>query len=127
MSVDLRSMLPVAVGGALGAAARAYLSVNASEFGLDTNSVLLLVNVSGAFLLGWIAALVGANRAGAVYLLFGTGFMGAFTTFSSFAHTSLMLGPFYGSLYVICTLVCGIACAALGLMSGRLYLSKKYK
>lgn len=125
MQLDLRGVLPVAAGGALGATARAYISMNASDLELDPNTALLLINVSGAFLLGWIAALVGANKGGAVYLFFGTGFMGAFTTFSSFAHAGLMLGPTYGLLYVICTLVSGIACAALGLVSGRLYLSKR--
>lgn len=125
MSIDLRGVLPVAAGGALGAAVRAYLSMNAADLELDSNTVLLLINESGAFLLGWIAALVGANRGGAFYLFFGTGFMGAFTTFSSFAHAGLMLGPTYGLLYVVSTLVSGIACAALGLVSGRLYLSKR--
>lgn len=125
MSIDLRGVLPVAAGGALGAAVRAYLSLNALDLELDPNTMLLLINVSGAFLLGWTAALVGANREGAFYLFFGTGFMGAFTTFSSFAHAGLMLGSTYGLLYVICTLVSGIACAALGLALGRLYLVKK--
>jgi CrcB protein len=68
--------LLVGVGGTLGALAR---------FGVDTwlgSRGVLVVNVLGSLVLG---ALVAAPLDGRLLLVLGTGFCGAFTTFSSFA------------------------------------------
>jgi CrcB protein len=68
--------LLVGGGGTLGALAR---------FGVDTwlgSRGVLVVNVLGSLVLG---ALVAAPLDGRVLLVVGTGFCGAFTTFSSFA------------------------------------------
>jgi CrcB protein len=76
-SVDaLVPVLLVGAGGTFGALAR---------FGVDTwlgSRGVLVVNVLGSVALG---ALVAAPLDGQVLLVFGTGFCGAFTTFSSFA------------------------------------------
>ncbi|WP_318567274.1 fluoride efflux transporter FluC [Salinigranum marinum] len=74
--VGLWPALLVGLGGTLGALAR---------FGVDTrlgSRGVLVVNVLGSVVLG---ALVAAPLDGRVLLVFGTGFCGAFTTFSSFA------------------------------------------
>jgi CrcB protein len=68
--------LLVGVGGTLGALAR---------FGVDSwlgTRGVFVVNVVGSVVLG---ALVAAPLDGSVLLVVGTGFCGAFTTFSSFA------------------------------------------
>ncbi|WP_142860103.1 fluoride efflux transporter FluC [Salinigranum halophilum] len=74
---SLSTALLVGLGGTLGALAR---------FGVDTvlggPRGVFVVNVLGSVALG---ALVTAPVDGALLLVFGTGFCGAFTTFSSFA------------------------------------------
>jgi len=78
------AVLAVGVGGVLGAVARHLVGERVDTNTLDT----LTVNLAGSFLLG---ALVAAPVAESVLLLAGTGFCGAFTTFSSFAVETVRL------------------------------------
>ncbi|MFC4639956.1 fluoride efflux transporter FluC [Deinococcus hohokamensis] len=75
------------LGGALGAAARYGVTLTLSALlraGLPLPT--LIINVSGSFLLGLTVALVGRGLwPEAARLAFGTGFLGAFTTFSTFS------------------------------------------
>lgn len=68
----------VAAGGFLGAVARFLVStyLNKASFPYGT----LLANVTGAFCLGWLLSIDVPHE---VLLFFGTGFLGAFTTFST--------------------------------------------
>lgn len=86
----LLNSLLVAIGGCFGAISRFAVSnwmrKHASgRFPYGT----LLVNLLGSFLLGLIG---GHGWHPAIVLLFGTGFMGAFTTFSTFKLETLQLG-----------------------------------
>jgi CrcB protein len=76
--------LLVGVGGVLGALARHLLGERIDTRTADT----LAVNVCGSFLLGLLVAVPVADS---VLLLFGTGFCGAFTTFSTFAFETVRL------------------------------------
>jgi len=76
--------LLVGAGGVLGALSRHLLGERIDARTRDT----LAVNVVGSFLLG---ALVTAPIADSVLLVFGTGFCGAFTTFSTFAFETVRL------------------------------------
>jgi CrcB protein len=87
------SWLLVAVGGALGAAAR-YLLDRAvavrqtGPFPLGT----LVINVSGSIALGLLLGLAIAQQLPtSVVALAGTGFLGAYTTFSTFTFETLRL------------------------------------
>ncbi|CAI6049567.1 Putative fluoride ion transporter CrcB [Cohnella sp. JJ-181] len=72
----------VAVGGFCGAWARfGFGAWGKSRFRTALPLATMLINLSGSFLLGLLA---GGDWGSAVSLLLGTGFMGAYTTFSTF-------------------------------------------
>jgi CrcB protein len=113
------AVVAVALGGALGAPCRYWLgrAVHpAAGFPLAT----LTVNLVGAFLLGLLVVLIGERLPPTWYVrqFFGTGLLGAFTTYSTFAvETDLLvrharLGVAVG--YVAATLVGGLALAWVG-------------
>jgi len=76
--------LLVGVGGIAGALARHLVGSRVEGTAMDT----LAVNVFGSFALGVV---VSAPVDGTVALAVGTGFCGAFTTFSSFAFETVRL------------------------------------
>ena len=108
----------VAVGGTLGAASREAFSLLIPA--ADGVPVAIgIVNILGAFLLGFLyEALtrpgVSSNRASHLKLLLGTGFCGGFTTYSSLAVDTALLGinghPGTALLYVFGTVVLGGLC-----------------
>ena len=116
-------MLAVSLGGAIGAVAR--YGVSESElvdrslpgaFPWDT----LAVNLTGSFLLGLLLALLGSQaRWSTARLLFGTGLLGAFTTFSTFSLDSAHLlrndAALTAIIYVLASLVGGLALAFAGI------------
>ncbi|SJZ37567.1 CrcB protein [Enhydrobacter aerosaccus] len=79
----------VAVGATLGTPARFFVSgVIARRFGETIPWGTLVVNVSGCLvmgLVGAIASLQGLSAGSAFWLLAATGFLGSYTTVSSFA------------------------------------------
>lgn len=82
----------IAAGGALGAVARFALSHQVYQwFGRDFAWGTLSVNVLGSFLMGFLAVLLvdklGAATEWRAFLL--VGFLGAFTTFSTFSFETL--------------------------------------
>ena len=87
------SLLGVALGGGLGALARYQVEGiiaprQRSPFPLST----LVVNVAGSALLGLVVGLVASGRLTASTLAWGgAGFLGAFTTFSTFTYETVRL------------------------------------
>ena len=81
---DTVPFLLVGTGGVLGALSRHLLGERIDTRTADT----LAVNLVGSFLLG---ALLSAPIDGSLVLVFGTGFCGAFTTFSTFAFETVRL------------------------------------
>jgi len=79
--------LLVGAGGVAGAVARHLVGSHVEEDALDT----LVVNVLGSFLLGAVVVLPAVGPLDPVGLAVGTGFCGAFTTFSSFAFETVRL------------------------------------
>ncbi len=84
----------VAIGALLGANLR-FVLVNwaADLWGADFPYGTFLVNVSGAFLIGLFLAFIGARASVSPLwrLFFATGFLGGYTTFSSYAWDALLL------------------------------------
>ncbi len=92
MSV-LGSLLYVALGGAVGSAARYLVGAwVASRLGPDFPWGTFIVNASGSFLIGGVLALVegGTLPVGARYFL-AIGTLGGYTTFSTFGYETLQL------------------------------------
>ncbi|MFB9326523.1 fluoride efflux transporter CrcB [Paenibacillus aurantiacus] len=78
------------------------------------------INLSGSLLLGILFGLHDAGRlAEGVWLAVGTGFCGAYTTFSTFGYETVQLvtggQPGRAALYVVTSVVLGLAAAGLGL------------
>jgi CrcB protein len=94
---------------ALGAAVGAPLRLLAGHH-LDrrTHWGTLLVNLLGSALLGW---LVGHGVDGRPLLLVGTGFCGAFTTYSAVAVQSVNRGGWRGPTYAVGTVAGCLAVA----------------
>lgn len=79
----------VAVGGFLGACARFLLSAwGNKKLHPVLPRVTLFINLSGSFLLGLLA---GGAWSEELYVFLGTGFMGAYTTFSTFNMENVQL------------------------------------
>ena len=81
----------------------------------------LLVNLIGSLLLGFLAGPM--PRRPSLLLLFGIGFCGCLTTFSSWMLDVVKLlqagQPVLGLLLIVVSLVLGLACAAAGFQLSR--------
>ncbi|WP_426447329.1 fluoride efflux transporter FluC [Paenibacillus sp. S-38] len=81
MSNVFLTLLIVGTGGGLGAVSRYGVSRWAAHYFPSWPYGTLFINLTGSFLLGWLA---GAKVSGTALLLLGTGFAGGYTTFSTF-------------------------------------------
>lgn len=121
-------LLVIALGGALGAVARYGLSGWVQGFVSTTFPLgTLVVNVLGSFLLGLsIYILESTAPTTEVRSLVTIGFLGAFTTFSTFSYEALILlqgGEWArGGMYMGGSLVLGLAGVLLGLGLGSFVL-----
>ncbi|MDU7337242.1 MAG: fluoride efflux transporter CrcB [Clostridium sp.] len=105
----------VAIGGICGGLCRYrlgqfLLKKSATKFPLNT----FIINLSGAFLLGVLTAFQPSHSA---YLLLGDGFLGAYTTFSTFAYEGyqqLEQKNSYALFYLVGSLVLGVAAYLIG-------------
>jgi CrcB protein len=109
-------VIGVGLLGGLGAVARFLLDGSvAGRLGRDFPYGTLAVNLTGAFLLG---LLVGAALSDDAFRLLGTGLVGAYTTFSTWALESHRLGEdgdlARGIANFAVSLVLGVSAAWLG-------------
>ncbi|HJR26822.1 MAG TPA: fluoride efflux transporter CrcB [Acidimicrobiales bacterium] len=112
----------IAVAGALGALARFGIGSAAGTTSFPWPT--LGINVVGSFLLGVVLRAGGDHGwSDTAVTALGTGFLGAFTTFSTFsveARSLLDDGRAGAALaYVLLSVVLGIAAAALGYAAAR--------
>jgi fluoride exporter len=88
----------------------------------DFPSGILVVNISGAFLLGFLGGL-GVDKT--LALLAGVALIGSYTTFSTWMLQTLLLGeerrPWLATVNIVVSLVLGVGAAALGWWIGGLF------
>jgi CrcB protein len=90
----MRTYLLISVGGVAGANARYLLSGWAARrWGTGFPYGTLIINVSGSFVLAFVLTFAAArvHNSPDLPLLIGTGFCGAYTTFSTFAYETVAL------------------------------------
>ena len=117
----------IATGGAIGALSRHGVELATASL-LHTGSgfpwATFVINLSGAFFLGWILARVETGGAAGEWLrcFAGIGFCGAFTTFSTMNLQMVQMMHSGSSalalVYFVASFVCGIAVVWLGARLG---------
>jgi CrcB protein len=116
----------VVLGGALGTLVRYLLSLAIPEWhGMPLG--IFVINVTGAFALGWLLEVLargGPDEGGrrTLRLLVGTGVLGGYTTYSTFAVDTdgLLLAAQVGpsALYGLATVLVGAAASVAGIAVG---------
>ena len=81
-------MISVMLGGFFGAMSRFLISKTLSSINRGFPFPTLIINSIGSFLLGIVLA---SEMSQTTYQLIGIGFLGAFTTFSTFSYETLQL------------------------------------
>jgi CrcB protein len=126
-----RVLCAIAAGGALGAPAR-YEVAQIIHVAKDTFPwATFWTNVSGSFALGFLLILIIERFPPTRYLhpFFATGFLGAFTTFSTFAvETDLLVKDGHagiGIVYALASLATGFAAVWAGILLARLGRERK--
>lgn len=118
--------LAIALGGAAGAVARWLVSDGMHRWlGRDFPWGTLTVNLAGSLVMGLLAVLVVERLALGPALRVGllVGFLGAFTTFSTYALETVQLGagafPFRAVLYTLASVLGCVAAAFVGVFFAR--------
>jgi CrcB protein len=128
---NLMPYLLVGVGGFLGANAR-YVIARGLGAAFDTPFPLgtFVVNVSGSFLLGILGALVAQKvtpHSEAMRLALGVGFLGGFTTFSTFefeTHALLADGSWLtATANIVASVLVGLFAVRAGIVVARAWLT----
>ena len=121
------TVLGVAIAGALGALARSGVSIwSLRQFGSSFPYGTLIVNLVGCFCLGFVAELALDNPGLTLKArtIIGTGFFGAFTTFSTFGVETLRAieaGDWgVAAANVTVNVVAGVILAAVGFQAARI-------
>lgn len=126
MSTYISNVIAVLCGGAAGAVCRFELNaavVTATGPGFPYG--ILLINVVGGFLMGLLQGLI--KRSGTphavLYSLLGTGFLGGFTTFSTFSLDTFTLyhsgHPLAAGINIILNAVLCVIAAGIGYAASR--------
>lgn len=118
----LTRVAAVGTGGFLGANARYLVGLwVAQRWGDVFPWGTLLINITGSFVLGFYLTLVTERVSGSAStrLFVATGFLGAYTTFSTFSYEAVRLvqhgQPISALAYVSASLIVGLAAAVAGL------------
>ena len=112
----------VFIGGGIGSIARYLVTTIAKNFtNIDFPFGTLIVNIVGSFLMGIFTALIVSKiiaNSESMRLLLAVGFLGGFTTFSSFSMETFTLIEkheiFYAIVNIVANVTFGLLAAYLG-------------
>ncbi|MBI9044402.1 MAG: fluoride efflux transporter CrcB [Anaerolineaceae bacterium] len=126
----MEKILMIGIGGFLGANLRYWFTNWAiGRWGDQFPMGTLVINVTGSFIIAFFLALTAEKFVVDPLwrLFFVTGFLGAYTTFSTFSYESVELllngSRYYGIINPIISLVLGILAAMAGLYLGKNIIS----
>lgn len=118
------NILYVGIGGILGA----ILRYEISRYIKESRKIIIpietfIINVSGAFLLNFLSSpKINLDLSYNIKLFLTTGFLGAFTTYSTFSHDTVDLikkkEHFYAFMYMFLTVIFGLIGGILGYYVG---------
>jgi len=119
----------IGIGGFLGAISRFLLAKFINNYFTSFPLGTLIVNVSGSFLLGFIiySVIDGRNVSPEVRDFSTIGFLGAYTTMSTFAYESFRLGELSEYLYFGLNIILNVFLCLIAVYLGRelaLFLNK---
>lgn len=127
----MKELIYVGAGGFIGTMARyeaqQWLQPDSSVF----PAAVLIINLAGCLFLGWFFTVTPAKwRIPAEWrLLIGTGFTGAFTTFSTFSVDSIHLLQDkeigLAVLYILSSVIAGLFMSYIGIKIGDLMVSRR--
>ena len=122
----VRVPIAISLGAIAGALCRYYLTIwSVQRFGISFPYGVFLINLSGCFLMGFLATLfVDQPTSPEVRLMLTTGFLGAYTTFSTYGLDTLNLirtqNFSAASFYWLGSAVLGVVLVQLGAMLARI-------
>lgn len=127
-------MFMLIIGGALGTCLRYWISkwFNTQPWGQSFPYGTFVVNVSGCFILGFVAVVILERLAPEYqnwYLLIGTGFCGGFTTFSTFEWETFKLvrdgSYWYAMANIFGSVIVGFIGVILGVLAANLLFPRQ--
>ncbi len=120
-------LISIGIGGFIGAISRYYISgITYEKFGTDFPYGTLAVNVIGAFILGFLMSMTESRLLlnPAMKSTVTIGFLGAFTTFSTFSYETAVLlqgGDLYRALAnIFISVIAGLVAVLAGIKLGHL-------
>jgi CrcB protein len=124
MKTLLLRYLAVGAAGFVGAIARVLVATLFGRLNIRFPLGTLVINVTGSLFLGWFLTYVGTrNVSDITRLAIGAGFVGAYTTFSTFMYESSRLADegagLEALLNLLGSLVLGILAVRLGMLIAR--------
>ena len=120
----------ICIAGALGTAARYLIGLWAvRRFGPGFPYGTLIINLAGCFLIAFVMEAAAARAwPETTRMAITVGFLGGFTTYSSFNFETTRLAQAgvlgAASLYVLVTLVGGLATGLLGMLAARTFVNQ---
>jgi CrcB protein len=118
----ISKFLLVAVGGAFGAMTRYGMNLLLGNAFLPFPFATFLINVTGSFLIGFLLAKFSDNET--VKLLFVSGFLGAYTTFSTFEYEAFQLTQIKQSFMAFAYVALSFGLGFIG-VAGGMWLARR--
>lgn len=128
IQAEIRNPIAISLGAMAGALSRYYLTLWFSDrFGVSFPYGTFFINITGCFAMGFFATFALNHLAiisPEVRLLVATGFLGAYTTFSTYGLDTVGLlrnNIFTATFYWAGSAILGIICLQLGVILARLW------